>query len=88
VDESFVAKLIDIGTELRFPAGHVVSTPDEPRHGVLLIMQGVLEVDGDERGPGHAVGRWESLEEVEVVAATDVRLIGVDRADWEAAETG
>ena len=51
-------------------------------------MQGVLEVDDVERGPGHAVGRWEQLDEVRIVAQTDVRLIALDRADWEAAETG
>ena len=52
-------------------------------------MQGVLTVDeDDERGPGHTIGRWERLDEVRVVAQTDVRLVAVDRADWEAAETG
>lgn len=51
-------------------------------------MQGVLEVDGEEQGPGHAVGRWRSLDGVKIVAQTDVRLIALDRADWEAAETG
>ena len=89
MDENFVAKLLDIGTELRFPAGSVVSSPDEPRVGLLLVLQGVLVVgDDDERGPGHVVGRWESFDEVTVRAETDVRLIAVDRADWEAAETG
>jgi hypothetical protein len=88
VDDNFVAKLIDIGTELRFPAGTVVSTPDDPKHGVLLVMQGVLEVDDVERSAGHAVGRWEKLEECRVVAQTDVRLVALDHADWEAAETG
>jgi hypothetical protein len=51
-------------------------------------MQGVVTVDGDERGPGHVIGRWERLDEVTVVAETDVRVVTVDRADWEAAETG
>jgi hypothetical protein len=55
---------------------------------MLLVMQGVLEVDDDERGPGNTIGRWESLEEVRVVAQTDVRLIAIDRADYEAAATG
>jgi hypothetical protein len=55
---------------------------------MLMVMQGVLAVDGDERGPGHVVGRWEKLDEVKVVAETDVRLIAIDRADWEAAQTG
>ena len=56
--------------------------------GVLLVMQGVLEVDGEERGAGHAVGRYHSLEGVKIVAQTDVRVIALDRADLEAAETG
>ena len=68
MDESFVAKLIDIGTELRFAAGQVVSSPEEPRSGVLLVLQGLLEVDGDERGAGHAIGLRERLDEVRVVA--------------------
>jgi hypothetical protein len=56
---------------------------------MLLVMQGLLKIDDDEeRGPGHTIGRWESLEEVLVVAETDVRLIAVDRADYEAAVSG
>ena len=55
---------------------------------MLLVLQGVLTVDEEERGPGHVIGRWERLDEVTVVAETDVRLVAVDRADWEAAETG
>jgi hypothetical protein len=70
------------------PAGTVVASPDEPRSGVLLVLQGVLTVDEDERGPGHVIGRWERLDEVTVRAETDVRLVAVDRADWEAAQTG
>ena len=66
-----------------------MSSPDEPRAGMLLVMQGVLKVgDDEERGPGQTIGRWEPLEEVRVVAETDVRLVAVDRADWEAAQTG
>jgi hypothetical protein len=56
---------------------------------MLLVMQGVLTIDDDEeRGPGQTIGRWEALDEVRVVAQTDVRLVAVDRADWEAAQTG
>ena len=68
---------------------------DKPRSGLLLVMQGVLLVetpDGeDERGPGRIVGEWEKLdgsEDVRVTAKTDVRLIAVDRAAYEAALTG
>ena len=65
-----------------------MSSPAEPRTGLLLVLQGVLTVDGDERGPGHTIGRWERLDEVTVKAETDVRLVAVDAADYEAALTG
>ncbi|HEY6961660.1 MAG TPA: hypothetical protein VI408_07210 [Gaiellaceae bacterium] len=69
---------------MRFPAGAELP----PTSGVLLVMQGVLDVDGEERGPGHVVGRWEPLAEARIVAQTDVRVIALDRADWQAAEAG
>lgn len=65
-----------------------MSSPEAPLTGMLLVMQGELTVDGDPRGPGHVVGRWELLEEVTVRAETDALLIAVDRADYEAALTG
>ena len=65
-----------------------MSSPEEPLAGVLLVLQGVLEVDGEERGPGHVIGRFERLEELVVVAREDARVVAVDRADWQAAETG
>jgi hypothetical protein len=62
---------------------------------MLLVLQGVLTVSSpageDERGPGNVIGTWERLDgsdEVRVVAQTDVRLVAVDRAAWEAAQTG
>lgn len=65
-----------------------MSSPEAPLTGMLLVMQGELTVDGDPRGAGNVIGRWELLEEVTVKAETDVRLIAVDRADYEAALTG
>jgi hypothetical protein len=68
---------------------------DSSLSGLLLVLQGVLVVETstgeDERGPGNVVGQWERLDgsdEVRVVARTDVRLVAVDRAAWEAAQTG
>jgi CRP-like cAMP-binding protein len=73
----------------------VVVSPEEPRDGLLLVLQGVLTVRSpageDERGPGNVIGQWERLDgsdDVSVVAETDVRLVAVDRAAWEAAQTG
>jgi hypothetical protein len=63
--------------------------------GLLLVLQGILVVESpggeDERGPGNVVGQWERLDgsdEVRVVARSDVRLVAVDRAAWETAQTG
>lgn len=68
---------------------------DTPRSGLLLVMRGVLTVETEngeeERGPGNVIGRWEKLdgsEAVRVVAQTEVRLVAVDHAAWEAAQTG
>ncbi len=68
---------------------------DNPMSGLLLVLQGVLVVESadgeDERGPGNVVGQWERLDgsdDVRVVARSDVRLVAVDRAAWEAAQTG
>ncbi len=68
---------------------------DTPMSGLLLVLQGVLTVESptgeEERGPGTVVGQWERLDgsdELRVVAASDVRLVAVDRAAWEAAQTG
>lgn len=73
----------------------MVVSPDEPRDGLLLVLQGVLTVESptgeDERGPGNVIGQWERLDgsdDLRVVAQTDVRLVAVDRAAWEAAQTG
>jgi hypothetical protein len=58
-------------------------------------MQGILTVESpsgdDERGPGTVIGQWERLDgsdDVRVVAQTDVRVVAVDRAAWEAAQAG
>jgi hypothetical protein len=63
--------------------------------GLLLVLRGILVVESpggeDERGPGNVVGQWERLDgsdEVRVVARSDVRLVAVDRAAWETAQTG
>jgi hypothetical protein len=58
-------------------------------------MRGMLTVETpgleEERGAGNVIGQWERLDgsdDVRVVAQTDVRLIAVDHAAWEAAQTG
>ncbi len=63
--------------------------------GLLLVLHGVLSVSSpagaEERGPGNVIGQWERLDgsdDVRVVALSEVRLVAVDRAAWEAAQTG
>ncbi len=95
MDESFVAKLLDVGTELDLPAGHVLVDEEAPFSGLVLVLRGLVAVETeageDERGPGQVVGRWERLdgsEPVRVLARTDVRVLLVDRAAYEAAVSG
>jgi CRP-like cAMP-binding protein len=73
----------------------VLVEPGIPVSGIFLILHGDLLVqtplEEHERGAGQVVGEWEKLdgsEEIRVVATTDVRLIAVDRASYEAALTG
>jgi len=73
----------------------VLVDAETSRSGLLLVMHGVLLVETpegeEERGAGRIVGEWEKLdgsEDVRVTAKTDVRLIAVDRAAYEAALTG
>jgi CRP-like cAMP-binding protein len=73
----------------------VLVEPGIPVSGIFLILHGDLLVQTPleeyERGAGQIVGEWEKLdgsEDIRVVAKTDVRLIAVDRASYEAALTG
>jgi CRP-like cAMP-binding protein len=80
---------------VRFDEGHVLVDADHPASGIFLVMHGVLLVETPaesyERGPGHVLGQWETLdgsEDVRVTAQSDVRLVAVSRADYEAALSG
>jgi CRP-like cAMP-binding protein len=95
LDENFVAKLLDVGSEAVVMEGHVLVDPDEPVHALYLVLHGVLRVETPletyERGAGTVVGDVEKLdgsEDVRVVAQTDARLVIVDRAAYEAALSG
>jgi CRP-like cAMP-binding protein len=75
--------------------GDVLVEPGEPVSGLFLVLHGVLLVetphDAYERGAGNVVGEWERLdgaEDIRVTAKSDVRLVAVDRAAYEAARTG
>jgi CRP-like cAMP-binding protein len=98
VDESFVAKLLDVGTEVELEEGHVLVDPDEPSDTLFLIRHGAVEVEaggGDaiQLGAGHVVSartlaeRY-GLDDARAVAATPVRAVAVDAAAYEAAVSG
>jgi CRP-like cAMP-binding protein len=97
VDESFVAKLLDVGTEVEFEAGHVLIEIGQPASGLFLIRHGTVTVEAPdetiELGAGNVVGDYglahpHGTRSARVVAKTDVRAIAVDRAAYEAARTG
>ena len=60
MDESLVAKLLDVGTECEFPAGHVLIEPGQPGSGLYMIRHGTVTVDAHEGtrelGAGNVVG--------------------------------
>jgi CRP-like cAMP-binding protein len=95
VDEGFVAKLIDVGSQVELDEGEVVWDDSHDAASLFLVLNGLLEVETrrgrDERGPGQVVGDLERLdgtEDVRVVAVTEARIVAVDRAAYEAALFG
>jgi CRP-like cAMP-binding protein len=84
-----------VGSEVHLDEGHVLIDGERSVSTLFLVLQGVLLVETPledyERGAGQVVGEWEKLdgsEEIRVTAQTEVRLIAVDSADYEAALTG
>jgi CRP-like cAMP-binding protein len=84
-----------VGSDVHYDEGHVLVDRERSASTLFLVLQGVLLVETPlesyERGAGQVVGEWEKLdgtEDVRVRAQTEVRLIAVDRADYEAALTG
>ena len=80
---------------LELPEGHVLVEPGVPVSGIFLVLHGVVLVETPreeyERGAGTVIGEWEELdgtEDVRVTAQTEVRLLAVDHAAYEAALSG
>jgi hypothetical protein len=95
VDESFVAKLLDVGSSLELDEGEVLWAPDHEPASLFLILNGLLEVrtrrGGETRGAGQVIGEVERLdgtEDIVVEAVTEARVVMVDRASYEAALFG
>ncbi len=95
MEENFVAKLLDVGSQREVDEGEVVWDDAHEAASLFLVLNGVLDVETrhghDERGPGQVVGdveRLDGTEDVRVVALTDARIVAVDRAAYEAALFG
>jgi CRP-like cAMP-binding protein len=97
MDEALIAKLLDVGQECEFDAGHVLIEPNQPGSGLFLIRHGTVIVEAPEGrrelGAGHVVGERaldasHGLRSARVVAKTAVRAVAVDRAAYEAARQG
>lgn len=95
MDESFVAKLLDVGSALSLDEGELLWDSTSEPASLFLVLNGVLTVETrrgvDERGAGQVVGDLEPLdgsEDVRVVALTEARIVAVDRSAYEAALFG
>jgi CRP-like cAMP-binding protein len=74
--------------QLTFGAGEtIVRAGDEP-DGFYLVVAGEAEVRGDRLGPGDFFGELALLDETtrtaDVVAATDLTVLRLDRAGFDA----
>jgi CRP-like cAMP-binding protein len=85
-------RLEAVGVELEFPAGHVLIERGQPGSGVYVILDGMVVVEAPEGnlpfGAGSLVGERALLSEqgrraARVRATTDLRVIAVDRQEFE-----
>ena len=91
LDESVVAKLLDVGSACAFDAGQVIIERGQPGSGLYLIQYGTVRVEAPERtvelGPGEVVGEraleGDGVRSARVICVTDVRAVAVDRAAYE-----
>jgi CRP-like cAMP-binding protein len=94
VTEALAARLLEVGSECRFPANHVMIEIGLPGSGLFLIREGTVRVEAPERTvemrAGEIVGDWalnrpDGLRTARVICTTDVRAVAVDRPAYDAA---
>ena len=92
VDANDLQRLQELGTESELPAGRVLIERGQWGSGVYLILEGKVLVEAPEGerelGPTTIVGERallsaEGIRTARVRAATDVRVLAVDRLDFE-----
>ena len=78
--------------ELRLPAGTLILRQGDPGDRFYVIADGEVEIEGRRHGPGAFFGEIALLRDVPrtatVTAATDVRLLTLEREEFIAAVTG
>jgi MFS family permease len=78
--------------ELRLPAGTLILRQGDPGDRFYVIAEGEVEIEGRRHGPGAFFGEIALLKDVPrtatVAAATDVRLLTLEREEFIAAVTG
>jgi MFS family permease len=87
-----VERLASQLVETRLPAGTVVFRRGDPGDRFYVIADGEVEIEGTRHGPGGFFGEIALLKDVPrtatVTAATDVRLLALEREEFIAAVTG
>ena len=78
--------------EVRLPAGTLILRQGDPGDRFYVIAEGEVEIEGRRHGPGAFFGEIALLKDVPrtatVTAATDVRLLTMEREEFIAAVTG
>ena len=92
MDASDLELLEAVGTESVLPAGQVLIERGQPGLGLYVIVEGTVIVDAPdgryEFGPGELIGERallapHGLRAARVRAETEVRVIAVDRIEFE-----
>lgn len=92
LEDTAIARLAEIGTELEVPAGMVLIERDQPASGMFVIEDGTLTVELPGRtvelGPGEFVGEMSILIDgahraARVRAKTPARMLAIGRSEFE-----
>lgn len=90
--EAVLERLAREAETTAFPAGHVIVREGEPGDRFYVVEKGQVAILGNRLGPGEGFGEIALLRDVPrtatATAATDVRLVALERDPFVAAVTG